>query len=72
MKKTKFKILNLESLTIECFLIENLKTLNPVFGFLKLKSIYKSSVRTIWHFGIYQTLCTRLFCKLNYLAYVSF
>ena len=72
MKKTKFKILNLESLTIECLLIENLKTLNLVFGFLKLKSIYKSSVWTIWHFGIYQTLSTRLFCKLNYLAYVAF
>jgi len=27
---------------------------------------------SIWHFDIYQTICTRLFCRLNYLAYVAF
>ena len=41
-----------------------------IFYFFPHKSV--NSFLTIWYFGIYQTNCTRIFFRLNNLAYVVF
>ena len=57
-----------------CHLLWSLPSVTPffdkIFIFRPHQSVNSSII--IWHFGIYQIICTRLFCQLNYLAYVAF